>query len=214
MDDGADEDADSGAADDATDKDTADEHTTRLLNRLSKGDSSVSNELMERIYSELRSLAEAHMAREAADHTLQPTALVHEVFLRLVEPGKTSGASWQSQGHFYSMASKVMRSLLVDHARRKKTEKRGGDRIRVPLEERTPSEEESGADGLPGYDVLDVNEAMEHLAEVDARLVEVVELRYFGGLTVPRIAETLETSTRTVERRLRTASAWLRRELD
>ena len=185
--------------------------TTRLLNRLSEGDASVSEELLERIYSELQTLARSHMSREAAEHTLQPTALVHEAFLKLVD---TPTAHWESQGHFYAMASKLMRSLLVDHARQKNAQKRGGDRLRVPLDHETPAPDGSHtADALGNYDVLDVNESLEALAELDTDLVQVVELRFFGGLAVPKIAETLKTSERTVELRLRAASAWLRRRL-
>lgn len=181
---------------------------TELLNRMSSGDSSVSPELMDLIYTELHGLARAFMSRERDDHTLQPTALVHEAFLRLVDQ---SGASWKSRGHFYALASRVMRSLLVDHAREKGAKKRGGDRVRIPLEERTldPASERETE-----IDMLDLHAALEYLAEVDGELVQVVELRFFGGLSVKETAAALELPVRTVERRLQVANAWLREQLD
>ena len=193
------------------------QHTTRLLNRLADGDSSVADELLERIYSELHLLASSHMGQQAQNHTLQPTALVHEAFLRLVD---TPDASYASQGHFYALASKVMRTVLVDHAREKNAKKRGGGRSRVPLEVHAPELEGPQGPGGPGgaerdgiYDLMDVNEALEVLAAVDPQLVEVVELRHFGGLSNARVAEVLGVSERTVERRLRSATVWLQRRL-
>jgi len=193
--------------------DPAPQHTTRLLNRLSEGDSSVSDELLERIYAELRALAASHMGHQTPGHTLQPTALVHEAFLRLVH---APAASYASQGHFYAMASKVMRTVLVDHAREKNAGKRGGGHQRVPLEVHTPELDSALAaspERTEGYDLIDVNETLEALAEVDPELVEVVELRHFGGLTAAKMAEILGVSDRTVERRLRAATAWLRKRL-
>ena len=181
--------------------------TTQLLNRLSAGDSSVSAELVERIHTELHGLARAHMARESPSHTLQPTALVNEAWMRLV---RAEDASWKSRNHFYSMASKVMRSLLVDHARERRAKKRGGDRVRVPLDAGTPTPDAAA----PDVDLIDLHEALEALGDVDPDLVDAVELRFFGGLTVPEMATALDTSTRTVERRLKLANAWLRRRIE
>jgi len=175
---------------------------------MSDGDSSVSEELMELIYGELHGLAKRLMARERRDHTLQPTALVNEAFLRLV--GR-EGDSWESRKHFYSMASSVMRTLLVDYARSRGTKKRGGDRLRLPLDMETPDPQAAGAREI---DVLDLNDALEQLAEVNEDLVRPIELYYFGGLTVRETADTLELPLRTVERRLQTAGAWLREKLD
>jgi RNA polymerase sigma factor (TIGR02999 family) len=170
---------------------------------MSAGDASVAPELMELIYGELHKLAEACMAREPENHTLQPTALLHEAYVHLF--GKQE-ASWASRGHFYSMASKVMRSLLVDHARHKKREKRGGDWRRVTLAMETPSEDAVETE----VDILDVHEALDRLALVDANLVEVVELRFFGGMSVKEISGAIELPVRSVERRLSIANTWLR----
>lgn len=188
------------------------EHTTRLLARLSAGDASVADELLGRIYAELRALAVGHMQRQSPSHTLQPTALVHEAYLRLIDQ---PGASYASQGHFYALASRVMRTVLVDHARERKAEKRGGDRLRVPLEGCAAEAGDAADDpaAADAHDLMDVDEALKALAQVDAELVEVVELRHFGGLTTPKAAEVLGVSERTVERRLRAATAWLQRRL-
>jgi len=175
---------------------------------MSSGDTSVSPELMELIYTELHGLANSFMARERGDHTLQPTALVHEAFIRLVDK---QDANWQSRGHFYALASKIMRSLLVDHARERGAKKRGGDRIRIPLEDRTVAPD---ATQEAEIDILDLHTAMDYLAQVDGELVQVVELRFFGGLTVKETAAALELPVRTIERRLQVANAWLREQLD
>ncbi len=180
------------------------EHTTELLNRFSGGDASVSDELLERIHSELKKLAAVHMARERPDHSLQPTALVNEAWISLVN---LEGASWESRRHFYAMASKMMRTLLVGHARERKAQKRGGDRLRIPLDEQGTT-----ARGAP-FDVLEMNDALEELTRIDEELGRIAELRFFGGLSVQETADTLEMPLRTVERRLRSASAWLRDRL-
>ncbi len=174
---------------------------TRLLNRLSDGDASAENELFELIYSELHQLAQAHMQKEPAAHTLQPTALVHEAYVRLV---RADDLSFQSRGHFYSLASKVMRSCLVDHARRKKSEKRGGDRVRVALDGVLSPTGEAHE-----LELIAVNEAVEQLTSLKPELGRIAELRFFGGLSIPQVAETLEVPKRTVERRWKLASAWL-----
>ena len=184
------------------------DQATQLLNRLSAGDRSVSNELMELIYGELHALARAFMKRERDGHTLQPTALVHEAYLKLVGQ---EGASWKSRRHFYSLAAKVMRSLLVDHARERGAKKRGGDRARLTLDDVEVADAVHGDEQI---DWLDLNDGLTALAELDAGLAEVVELRYFGGLTVRETASALELSVRTVERRLQVGGAWLRERLD
>ena len=174
---------------------------TRLLNRLSAGEAGVEDELFGLIYAELGELARAHMRSESASHTLQPTALVHEAYVRLV---RTEDLSFQSRGHFYAMASRVMRSLLVDHARRKRSEKRGGDRVRVALDGVTGATEP-----MAELELLPVNEAVERLTALKPELGRIAELRFFGGLSLPQVAETLDVPLRTIERRWKLASAWL-----
>ena len=178
------------------------DRTTQLLKRFSDGDTGVCDALFGAIEAELHKLARMHMAGRERAHTLQSTALVHEAWLRLID---ADDATFPSRGHFYSMASKVMRSILVDHARRKAAEKRGGDRVRVTLVE--------GAGDEPDFseaDVLDLHDALGRLEAIDAERARIVELRYFGGLTMPDLAESVGLPLRTVERRLQAATAWLR----
>lgn len=177
---------------------------TELLRRRSEGEAAAGDALLDLVYDELRELAARHLARERADHTLQPTALIHEAWLRL--DGRP-GDSFPSRGHYFSLASRVMRQLLTDHARTKNAEKRGGGRERVTLEGR-----EGAADADP-IDVLTLDEALTNLAEVDPELEQIVVLRFFGGLTAVEAADALGMPLRTLERRHRTASAWLRRAL-
>lgn len=184
------------------------DQATRLMNRLSAGDAGVSEELLELVYAELHDLAAAHMARERPDHTLQPTALVGEAYLRLVG---ARDVSWESRRQFYAMASKVMRSLLVDHARERRAQKRGGDRARIPLGTDVTAPGTDPRDAT--IDLLDLNDALERLALVDPTLAQAVELRWFGGLGVNETAAALGLPVRTAERRLRAASAWLRDRL-
>ncbi len=176
---------------------------TQLLNRLSQGDGEASERLMAILYDELRDLARGHMMRERSDHTLEPTALVHEAWMRLA---RVEGDGWESRKQFFALASRVMRAVLVDHARNKNTEKRGGGAARVTL------------DGLADVDrsdnVLDVDSALGRLTEADPDLAHLVELRFFGGLAMDEIARILDTPKRTVERRWSVASAWLRREIE
>ena len=183
-----------------------DADATQLLNRLSEGDAEAENELFELIYGQLHALAQAHMQRESEAHTLQPTALVHEAYVRLV---RADDLSFQSRGHFYSLASRVMRSCLVDHARRKKSEKRGGDRVRVALDGMLSPTGEARE-----LELIAVNEAVEQLTELKPELGRIVELRFFGGLSIPQVAETLDIPQRTIERRWKLASAWLFDVLD
>jgi RNA polymerase sigma factor (TIGR02999 family) len=159
------------------------------------------------VYDELRRLARGYMSREPAGHTLQPTALVHEAYLKLVDQTR---ADWKGKTHFFAVGARVMRRLLVDHARERGAAKRGAGWKRVTL---------SGAIGSdPGRGVaperlLDLNAALERLAELDEREARVVTLRYFGGLTVEQVAEVLGVSRRTVDNDWRHAQAWLRHEL-
>jgi RNA polymerase sigma-70 factor, ECF subfamily len=178
---------------------------TGLLRAWSEGDQAALNELVPLVERELHQLARAYMGRERPDHTLQATALVNEVFLRLAR-GTTQ--EWKNRGHFVGIAARLMRQVLVDHARSRGYRKRGGNAQRVPLEEAMPLSPE------PELDVLAVDRALEALAKVDARKGQVVELRFFGGLSVEETAEVLGTSVETVKRDWRFAKLWLSRELD
>jgi RNA polymerase sigma factor (TIGR02999 family) len=156
------------------------------------------------VYDQLRRLAAAALRRERADHTLQPTALVHEAFLRL---SATSDAPWHDRTHFVALAARVMRRVLVDHARGRNARKRGSGEVRVSLDEIDVPAATSGVDLVALDDVLG------RLAEFDPRQARIVELRFFGGLTVEETAALIDTSDRTVKREWQMARAWLKREL-
>ncbi len=155
------------------------------------------------VYGELRRLARGQLRREQAGHSLQPTALVHEAYLRLVK----ADVDWQNRTHFLSVAARVMRRILVEHARARQAAKRGGDALHVTLTGPIPA-----PDAKP-IDVLALDEAMERLRTFDARQAQIVELSYFGGLTYPEIGDLIGISEASVDRDLRHARAWLRREL-
>lgn len=173
---------------------------TRILDRVHQGDSKAAEELLPLVYDELRKLATAKMANEAAGHTLQPTALVHEAWLRLVQ---TPDQTWQNRAHFFRTAAECMRRILIDHARRKQQVRHGGGLERVSLEGLDL------ADDHDGQRLLQVNEALDRLALQDATKAEIVKLRFFAGLENREIAEMLGISERTVERAWRFAKAWL-----
>lgn len=161
--------------------------------------------LLEVVYGELRSIAGSFFKTQRADHTLQPTALVHEAFLKLMGGGS---GSYENRAHFIGVAAKAMRQVLIDHARHKRSAKLGGDLGRMSL---------SGVvidENRPEIDALDVHELLDRLTKIDERQARVVELRFFAGLTVPEAALVLGVSDRTVELDWRLARAWLRRELD
>jgi RNA polymerase sigma factor (TIGR02999 family) len=174
---------------------------TRLLHDLSGGDESALERLVPLIYDELRAIAAREMRVERSEHTLQPTALVHELFLRL---RGGSELSWTSRAHFLNIAAQAMRRILVDHARARRAEKRGGDQIRVTLDE-----ELQAADGTVA-DAVDVDRVLQQLVEHDPRKARVVELRIFGGLSVEETASTMGISEPTVKREWRFALAWMR----
>ena len=176
---------------------------TSLLAAWRDGDPQAPGRLMPIVYDELRRLATRSMKRERPDHTLQPTALVHEAYLRLVK----ADVSWQDRTHFMSVAARVMRRILVEHARARKARKRGGDDTRVTLS----APIEAAQPDL--VDVLLLDEALDRLQAYDARQAQVVELSYFGGMTYPEVGATLGISEASVHRSLRHARAWLRREL-
>jgi RNA polymerase sigma-70 factor (ECF subfamily) len=175
----------------------------RLLEEWRAGDENAYSRLVPLVYAELRRLARGQLGREQAGHSLQPTALVHEAYLRLV----SANVDWQNRTHFLSMAARVMRRVLIEHARARRADKRGGEALHVTLTEAIPA-----PDSKP-IDVLALDEALERLKEFDARQAQVVELSYFGGLTYPEIGELVGISEASVDRDLRHARAWLRREL-
>ena len=177
---------------------------TRLLHAWSSGNSGALDQLMPLVYGELRRLARAHLRRERADHTLQPTALVHEAYLRLVD---TDGISWQSRAHFYGIAARVMRQVLIQHARARQTAKRGGfsehvvlDAVEVPFPQ--------GAVNL-----IELDDLLRLFAEAYPRKAKVVEMKFFGGLETLEIAEVLQTSEKTVLRDWNFAKLWLPEKL-
>ena len=181
------------------------EATTRLLQRIAEGDPEASDKLLERLYGELRRLARAQMARESPGHTLQPTALVHEVYLRLLQD---EAVAWQNRAHFFGAAAQAMRRILIERARRVARLRHGGHQRRVELDSNLPDVEEAPET------LLHLNEALTRLEAQDPRMAEVVKLRYFAGLTVVETAACLDTSTRSVNRLWTAARAWLRRELE
>ena len=178
---------------------------TQLLARWEAGDRDALVDLMPAVYNDLRRLANHHLAGERAGHTLAPTALVHEVYLRL---GSYEAISWQDRAHFFAMASKIMRRVLVDHARKKRAAKRGGGESAVTLIE----SREAGT-GPDGVDLIALDEALTQLEALDERQCRIVQMRFFGGLRNEEIAEVLGISVPTVKRDWAVAKLWLRRAL-
>lgn len=177
---------------------------TRTLEELREGDPEAFDRLIPLAYEELRSLARKKMHGERPDHTLQPTALVNEAYLRLLEH---SPSSWRSRQHFLAAAAQAMRHILIDHARKRASQKRGGDWQRVPGEAAGVSLEDSA------IDLLDFGEALDRFAERYPRKANIVELRVFGGLTVAEVGNLLEIACQSVESHWSFAKAWLSREL-
>ena len=179
---------------------------TQLLGQLGGSDDSrIYARLLPLVQHELRRMAGAYLDRERSGHTLQPTALVHEAFLKLAgEPDR----SWKNRGHFLTVAATAMRRILVDHAREKLSLRRGGDRRREFLDSDLPATESSDVD------LLALDEAMAKLAEVDPAKVRIVEMRFFVGLTIEETAAAANTSPASVKRQWHTARAWLKREID
>ncbi len=180
------------------------QEVTQLLGDWSRGDASAFDRLIPLVQPELHRLAHHYMSRERAGHTLQTTVLINEAYLRLADNSK---APWQNRNHFVAAAAQLMRRIMVDHARERLALKRGGGAVRVTLDESafvtdTRSEE-----------LLALDEALEALAELDPRKSQIVELRYFGGLTAAETADFLQISLRTVEREWNMAKAWLYRAL-
>lgn len=180
---------------------------TRILAAIEHGDPQAAEQLMPLVYDELRRLAALRLVPEAPGHTLQATALVHEAYLRLVGPSG-GGAPWNSRGHFFAAAAQAMRRILVESARRKAATKRGGvERRRLPLEEFHRVDESP-------EDLIDLDEALTRLAAEDPGKAELVQLRFFGGLTMPEAAEALGISLATAERWWSYVRAWLYCELE
>jgi RNA polymerase sigma-70 factor, ECF subfamily len=177
---------------------------TKLLLAWRNGNNEALNQLMPVIYQELHKLAEIYIQRERSDHTLQPTALINEAYLRLVEQDHPE---WKSRTHFFGITSRLMRQVLIEHARRHCAAKRGGGDQKVSLEETVIYSKERSAD------LLALDDALTALAAFDERKARIIELRYFGGLSVEETGEVLEISVATVNRELRFAEAWLLREM-
>jgi RNA polymerase sigma factor (TIGR02999 family) len=173
---------------------------TLMLDVVSKGDHNASDELLSLVYDELRRLAAARMARESAGHTLQPTALVHEAWLRLVGDGDRT---WQNRAYFFAAAAEAMRRILIEHARRKSRLKHGGGQERLNIEELEL------ADATPDEKILLVNDALEHLEVEHPVRARIVVLKYFGGMTNKEVAETLGIGERSVDRHWVCAKTWL-----
>jgi RNA polymerase sigma factor (TIGR02999 family) len=178
---------------------------TQLLDAIDDGDAQASEKLLPLVYEELRKLAAQRLAKEPVGQTLQATALVHDVFVRLVDAERQQ--KWNSRGHFFGAAAEAMRRILVENARHKRSLKRGGDLVRQEL-----NEAEIASSGLK-HDVLAVDEVLDRLAEVDEEAATLVKLRYFTGLSMAETAEALGVSTRSAERSWTWAKAWMFREI-
>jgi RNA polymerase sigma factor (TIGR02999 family) len=177
---------------------------TELLAEWSRGDRTALNQLLPLVYAELRRIAGRQLRRERVGHTLQPTALVNEVYLRLVDQRQVD---WQNRAHFFGVAAQVMRRILVDHARRRTAGKRGSGGQRLSLDAA------QGVAASNDVSILLLDEALDRLQRIDSDLARIVELRAFGGLTVEEAAHVLKVSPSTVKRDWRTAQAWMKREL-
>lgn len=178
---------------------------TRLLADLNAGEEGAEEALLVLVYDELRSLARRYMLDERSGHTLQTTAVVHEAYVRLSGMDKTD---WESKAHYFRVAARAMRRVLIDHARRKKADKHGGNRQRKPLElgDRLAVNE--------SVDLLDLDLALKDLSEMDPRMGQIVELRFFGGLTIEDTARVLGVSSRTVKNDWKLAKSWLKEEMN
>lgn len=182
-----------------------DENVTKLLHRWTGGDKEALDELMPLVYGELRSLAKKYLRSERVGHTLQPTALVNEVYMRLVDQ---ETATFHNRAQFFGLAARIMRNILVDHARKRRSAKRGGEPYRLSI---------STADRIgrkPDLDLVELDDALTRLAALNPQHGKTVELRFFGGLTIEETAEAMGLSHATVERDWSFARAWLRREMN
>ncbi len=182
---------------------SASPNVTQLLAAWSDGNQSARDELIPLVYAELHRVAQNYLRRERRGHTLQSSALVHEAFLRLVD----QRVAWRNRAHFFGIAAQLMRRILVDYARSRGNEKHGGDQLHLELNDALDAAAERDAD------LVALDDALTDLAAIDPQQSRVIELRYFGGLTIEETAEALGLSDTTVEREWRLARAWLRREL-
>lgn len=178
---------------------------TEMLHQWSSGKADVMNELLPLIYDELHKRAAAYLRRERPNHTLQPTALVHEAYLKLIDQRKDN---WESRSHFFAIAAQAMRRILVDHAKNRHRQKRGGSVEDLPLEDALLAAAEES-----NVDVIALNDAMAKLAKIDPQQERIVELRYFGGLSLDEAAHVLGISRATAARDWQVAKAWLHREI-
>lgn len=177
---------------------------SHLLNEWNAGDPQALDRLTPLVYEELRHQAARYLRRERPGHTLQTTALIHEAYLRLID---AKDVNWQSRSHFFAVAANVMRRILVEHARRRDADKRGGSQVRVQFDEALAVADETDVD------LLAMDEALDRLAAIDPQQARVVELRFFSGLSVEETAAALGVSPKTVKRDWSVARAWLRREI-
>lgn len=182
------------------------ERITELLRSWQQGDAQSGEAVVPLVYAELRRIARIRLSAERAGHTLQPTALVHEAWLRLMQQ---HGATWQNRAQFFAIAAQAMRRILVDHARRRHTNKRNGGETPLTLD----TIEDIVASPVPDEEMLALDAALDQLSGLDSRQARVVELRFFGGLSIEETAQVLELSATTVKREWTTARAWLYREI-
>ena len=174
---------------------------TQMLIELTDGNKEVVNQILPHIYDELRKLASSYLRKERSNHTLQPTALVHEAYMKLIDQNRVK---WQNRAHFFGIAAQVMRRILMDHARKHQADKRGGEFEKLPIEEEIliVSQDKSA-------ELIALDEALEELAKIDPDKARIVELRYFGGLSIEETAEVMGVSIPTVNRHWKMAKAWL-----
>ncbi len=177
---------------------------TQLLADLRTGQHQAHEQLFPIVYSELRKIAANYMRRERTDHTLQATALVHEAYMQLVDQTRVT---WQNRAHFFGVAAQLMRRILVDHARSQNALKRGGDAQKISLDDSV------GLAAGPAVAFDELDEALNRLHELDPNQAKIIELRFFGGLTVEEVSEVIGLSTATIEREWRMAKAWLHNQL-
>ena len=176
------------------------EEITQLLMNWSQGDKAALDQLVPLVYPELRRLAKRHMARESPEHTLQTSALINEAYLKLIDQ---QSVPWQNRSHFFAVAAQVMRHILIDHARRQHYDKRGAGAQHIPLDEAAIVQQGRAAQ------LVALDEALNALADLDPRRSQIIELRFFGGLSAEEIAEVMKISPATVQREWQAAKAWL-----
>lgn len=184
---------------------SAQERATRVLRELNAGESSAVQRLLPLVYDELRAIAAGYLRHDRPDHTLQPTGLVHEAYLRLIK--SSVQIDWQSRAHFRAVAARAMRQLLVDHARRKLADKRGGGRQRIELDEGLATPE-----GPRDFDLAAFDEVLERLAALDEEACRIVEMRYFADMNNEEVAHVIGVTSRTVRNKLAFVRAWFSRE--